>query len=115
MPDPSRHGRRTAAVADGFRGRSARAFAMRSNGGSSGPNYLPQMMRLAAAGTELLAWVLVPTLIGYWIDRRYESSPVGVLVGGVFGVVGGLTVLIRRAMQVSSEVSRTQKRDDRDE
>lgn len=88
---------------------------MRSNGGSSGPNYLPQMLRMAAVGTELVAWVLVPTLIGYWIDRRFAISPVAVLVGGIFGIAGGLTMVIWRAWQITSELKQQSEEVDRDE
>ncbi len=55
-------------------------------------------MRLAGMGMELAGAVLAFVLIGYWIDRLFESGPWGVLICACLGVVGGLYNLIRVAV-----------------
>ena len=41
--------------------------------------------------------------LGYWIDRRYETSPWGVLIGVVLGLVGGLYNLVKQSLQAVRE------------
>ena len=42
-------------------------------------------MRLAGTGVELAAAVGGFALLGYWIDRHYDSSPWGLLIGALLG------------------------------
>lgn len=74
----------------------------RTDGANS---YLPLLLRLAAAGTELIGWLVGPTLLGYWLDERFGTAPVLVLVGGGLGMVGGMTILVRRAITISKLVN----------
>lgn len=60
-------------------------------------------MRLANAGFELAAAIGGFTLVGYWIDRHYETGPWGVLTGALLGLVGGLYNLIRASLTAASE------------
>lgn len=58
------------------------------------------------ADFRILAWlgmavgeIVVPVLLGVWLDGQYEWSPIGLIGGSVIGVVGGtahLFVLSRR-------------------
>ena len=41
-----------------------------------------------------VAGIVATVLIGAWVDRRYETSPWGVLVGAVAGIGGGVGNLI---------------------
>ena len=75
------------------------------------PSYFPQMMRMAAVGTELVGWVLFPTLIGYWIDHRWGTGPVAVILCGLFGIIGGLAMVIRRGTQINAELQRRSETD----
>ena len=74
-------------------------------GGQGGRSRRPQM-GLAGLGMELLAAVVGATLIGLWIDRRFDCAPWGVLIGAIVGIVGGLLNFIRAA-------NRAVKRDQR--
>ena len=56
-------------------------------------------MRLAGLGVELAAAVLGACLIGYWIDRRFETGPWALLICAIIGVVGGLYNMLRQALQ----------------
>jgi len=76
------------------------------------------LLRYAGLGTELAASVIGLTLLGLWVDYRYETGPVGVLVGAGLGIVGGLYNLIRAALRFNISSDRgprrgsTAKRDD---
>ena len=55
-------------------------------------------MRLAGLGVELAAAVGGACLLGYWIDRRLDTSPWGILILATIGVVGGLYNMIRQSV-----------------
>lgn len=55
-------------------------------------------MRLAGAGVELVATVVVACLLGYWIDRRFGTEPWGLLILAGVGIVGGIYNLVRQAV-----------------
>lgn len=55
-------------------------------------------MRLAGLGMELAAAVGGACLLGYWIDRRFDTSPWGILILATIGVVGGLYNMIRQSV-----------------
>lgn len=44
--------------------------------------------------------------VGYAIDRWYETSPWGVLIGTLLGLVGGMYNLIRQALAASKQAHR---------
>jgi len=41
-----------------------------------------------------IAQMVVPVLIGAWLDRRNDWSPWGILLGATVGFGGGITVLV---------------------
>jgi ATP synthase protein I len=66
--------------------------------------------RFYAIGFDLAAAVLGFSLVGYWIDRHYGSSPWGLLVCAVLGVIGGLYNLIRDSRKAFADtVPRTSR------
>lgn len=48
-----------------------------------------------SVGWELASFTLLGVGLGYWLDKRFKSSPWGTLVGALFGIVIGLYRLIR--------------------
>ena len=58
-------------------------------------------VRLSSIGFELVAAVAGFTLLGYWWDRHYGTSPWGTLIGVVLGLVGGMYNLIRQSLIAS--------------
>lgn len=68
----------------------------------------PSWRRLTGLGLELFGLVFGFVLLGTWIDHRYGTSPRGVLICAVLGIVGGLYNLIHSALETlkSSEARR---------
>jgi ATP synthase protein I len=58
-------------------------------------------MSLTGMGFELLAAVAGFTFVGYWIDRHFGTSPWGLVVCALLGIVGGLYNFIRTATRAS--------------
>jgi F0F1-type ATP synthase assembly protein I len=60
---------------------------------------LPGWVRHSGVGLELAGAVAGFALLGYWIDRRFATEPWGVVVGVIFGLVGGLYNLVKQSLQ----------------
>jgi F0F1-type ATP synthase assembly protein I len=58
-------------------------------------------MSLTGMGFELLAAVAGFTFLGYWIDRHYETSPWGLVICALLGIIGGLYNFIRTATRAA--------------
>ncbi len=71
-------------------------------------------MRLAGSGVELAAAVGGFALLGYWIDRHYGSSPRGLLIGALLGLVGGFYNLIKASLSASREARKQDQESDRE-
>ena len=58
-------------------------------------------LRLAGLGMELAASVIGFTLLGIWIDRRWETAPWAVVICASIGFVGGMYNFIRSAQKAA--------------
>lgn len=56
------------------------------------------LWRMAGLGTELAGGIVGFVLLGWWIDRKFGTSPTWLIVGSVLGGVGGMVHLIKRAI-----------------
>ncbi len=63
-------------------------------GGASGLAYI------GMAVTQFVA----PILIGVWLDRKYDWTPWGLIVGGTFGAIGGIVVLMAMNRKLNREL-----------
>ncbi|HKT80402.1 MAG TPA: AtpZ/AtpI family protein [Vicinamibacterales bacterium] len=63
----------------------------------------PGWIRYAGVGLELSGATAGLALVGYWIDNHYGTSPWGILVGVVIGIVGGLYNLIKQSLEAVRE------------
>jgi F0F1-type ATP synthase assembly protein I len=61
------------------------------------------LLRFATAGSELAAAVIGLTLLGWWFDRGFNTSPVGLLAGAGLGIVGGMYNFLRDAWRFRQE------------
>ena len=71
----------------------------------------PTWVRFSGIGVEVAAAVAGFALIGYWIDSHYGSSPKGVLIGALLGIVGGGYNLIRQSLAATREAQAGKKAD----
>jgi F0F1-type ATP synthase assembly protein I len=65
--------------------------------------------RMAGLAMQTSSEVIAGALIGWVVDRWAGSSPTWLLVGGIAGIVVGLTTLIRGAMQANREFEDARK------
>ena len=72
---------------------------------------------LAGMGFDLAASVGVGALLGWWIDRRYDTAPWGVIICSSMGIVGGLLNFVRAGQRAARRAERRaeQMREDRGE
>ncbi len=63
----------------------------------------PGWVRYSGVGLELAGATAGLALVGYWIDSRFATSPWGILIGMVIGIVGGLYNLIRESLAAVRE------------
>lgn len=67
------------------------------------PDSQPSPWRYMGAGIELGGVVLVMALIGWAIDRHWQTEPWGVLIGSTIGIVGGLYNLVKQVLRDSRD------------
>lgn len=61
---------------------------------------------LASAGFEIAAAVGGFAALGWWIDRQRDSSPWGLLIGALLGLVGGLYNLVKASLAAGRQAQR---------
>lgn len=69
----------------------------------SADSRFPGWVRHSGVGLELAGALAGFALVGYWIDRWYETEPWGLLIGVILGLVGGLYNLVRQSLQAVRE------------
>ena len=63
----------------------------------------PPWRHLAGLGFELFGVLFGSVLLGTWIDRSYGTSPRGVLICAILGIVVGLYRLIQSALDTLNQ------------
>lgn len=71
-----------------------------------------QQLGLAGLGIELAASMIGFTLLGLWIDRRWETAPWAALICATIGFVGGMYNFIRSAQKAARRAAERQLRGD---
>ncbi len=54
---------------------------------------------------EAVGALLISMLAGYWIDQRYETEPVGLLVGAALGFGAFVLRLVRLGRKLQSDLA----------
>lgn len=75
----------------------------------------PNWARYASVGVELTAAVAGFSLVGFWIDRHYDTKPWGVLIGAALGITGGMYNLICDSLAAFREDDRTKDDNQRED
>lgn len=72
----------------------------------------PSWVRYSGAGLELAGATAGLALIGYWVDRRFGTTPWAILAGVLIGIVGGLYNLVKTSLAAMREAEdNDEKRD----
>jgi F0F1-type ATP synthase assembly protein I len=66
----------------------------------------PAWTRFAGIGIEFAGAVAGFTVVGWLIDRHYNTRPWGVLIGVSLGLIGGMYNLIRESLKASKEAAK---------
>jgi F0F1-type ATP synthase assembly protein I len=69
----------------------------------SADSRFPGWVRHSGVGLELAGAIAGFALVGYWIDRWYETEPWGLVIGVILGLVGGLYNLVKQSLQAVRE------------
>ncbi len=56
---------------------------------SDKPEPKPMNLLLISAGSIFTSMVVAGFLVGYWIDTWFDTQPIGLMVCGVMGFIGG--------------------------
>ncbi len=59
--------------------------------------------KVAGVGFEIAVGVGLGALVGTFVDRRFHSSPWGVLIGVMLGVAAGMYLLIKEALRANKD------------
>lgn len=78
-------------------------------------NGKPSWIRFSGIGIEFAAAVAVFTVIGYYIDRHYDSSPTALLICILLGLVGGMYNLIRQSLAATRDFGKDSSKKEDDE
>jgi F0F1-type ATP synthase assembly protein I len=57
--------------------------------------------KLLALGVEMAAAVLLGLFVGRWLDRKFDWTPWGTLIGAMLGVATGMYMLIKDAIRLN--------------
>jgi len=64
-------------------------------------SFSPGAGTYAGIGIEFAVYVVLFFLGGKWLDGKFGWEPWGAALGGLFGAMIGMTMLIRRVMRAS--------------
>jgi F0F1-type ATP synthase assembly protein I len=64
----------------------------------------PGLMRYASAGVEFIATFGLVMGAGWWLDRRFDKSPLFTLIGAALGFAGATWRLVRQARAIGKEM-----------
>lgn len=73
----------------------------------SKPTAMQQAAPYLGLGVQLASTVLFCGAVGFWVDSRCSSSPVGVLSGVVIGSVVGMVQFLRTVKRLSQSGNKT--------
>jgi F0F1-type ATP synthase assembly protein I len=70
--------------------------------------FTKKYFKYSSVGFELAGGVAVFCLIGYFIDERMGTSPVGLITGAILGIIGGVYLLIKQALIINKTLEKDQ-------
>jgi len=65
------------------------------------PTQLNKYAELMGLGLEMAAAMVLPLLVGIYVDHRWDTSPWGILIGSLLGMVSMILKLYKVAVMSS--------------
>ncbi|MDX1636472.1 MAG: AtpZ/AtpI family protein [Balneolaceae bacterium] len=69
----------------------------------SDSNSLSKYTQYLSLGAEIAAAILLPILLGYWLDDYFGTSPWLILTGCLVGIVNVMIVIFRLADRLNKQ------------
>jgi ATP synthase protein I len=63
----------------------------------------PNWGKYLTSGVEVAVGVALGTVVGMYADRKFGSSPWGLLIGLLLGCAGGMYLLIKEALKMNKD------------
>lgn len=63
------------------------------------PGNLRKYSEYLGLGAEIAAAMIVPLLIGYGIDKKFKTTPWGIIIGALFGFLGIFSIIYKLVVQ----------------
>jgi len=68
--------------------------------------FLPRKYReYLGLGAEIAASLAIPMMFGYYIDKHFNSSPIGILLGVLLGIILFFLTILRITKRLNSDSS----------
>lgn len=78
-------------------------MAQQPPGRDSGSGAMKSAQPYIDAAWQLAGSMVVLTLAGVWLDRKFDTSPLWVLVGALLGIGAGMYSFLRRVMYLAEQ------------
>ena len=78
---------------------------VKDSGRERNSEILQKYLQYSSIGFEFVSSVVIGLAIGYFADMKFETKPIGVLIGSLVGVGLGLYSFIRNAMKLDKKLS----------
>ena len=70
-------------------------------------------LRHTGIGFEFVGAMGLCCFLGYMADRRWDSEPVGIIIGALVGIVAGCYLIIKEAMKMNQEMDKNDNQNKR--
>jgi len=71
----------------------------------------PSWVKYSGAGLELAGATAGLSLVGYWLDKKFGTTPWFLIAGVFIGIVGGLYNLVKESMAAIREAGNPETED----
>jgi ATP synthase protein I len=59
--------------------------------------------KFAGAGLEIAIGVALGLLFGHWLDGKFQTAPLFMIIGAVLGFIAGIYLLLKEAIRANKD------------